>query len=106
VGGGAAVLAVAGVVDHQHPPPVRAGGRVGLEQLDAALVDGLAVPGRLRQEPLQPLDLAVLGAGDRLAVGQRGQGLVAVSWQQQALQVGAQGASLGHEPHSASNWAA
>ncbi len=92
--GGAAVLAVAGVVDHQHPPPVWRGRRVGLEQPDPLLVDGLVVPGRLRQEPLQPLGLAVLGAHDWFGVGQGGQGLVAVSWQQQALQVVTQAAAL------------
>jgi hypothetical protein len=43
---------------------------------------------------LQPLDLAVLGAGDRLGVGQRGQGLVTVAGRQQALQVIAQTAAL------------
>ncbi len=62
-----AVLAVAGVVDHQHPPRMRRGGRVGLEQPDPLLVDRLVVPGRFRQEPLQPLHLAVLGTDDRLA---------------------------------------
>jgi hypothetical protein len=36
---------------------------------------------------LQPLDLAVLRAGDRLRAGQPGQGLVAIARQQQALQV-------------------
>ncbi len=61
------------------PPRVWRGGRVGLQQLDPLLVDGLVVPGRFRQEPLQPLDLAVLGAHDRFGVGQGGQGLVAVA---------------------------
>jgi hypothetical protein len=40
------------------------------------VVDLLVVPGRLGQEPLQPLDLAMLGAGDRLGAGQPGQGLL------------------------------
>jgi hypothetical protein len=94
--GGAAVLAVAGVIDHQHPLGVRRGDRVGLQQRDPPLVDRLVVPGRLRQEPLQPLDLAMLGAGDRLGVGQGGQGLVAITRQQQALQVVAQTPALRH----------
>ena len=96
MGGGIAVLAVAGVVDHQHPLGVRRGHRVGAQQLDPALVDRLVVPARLRQEPLQPLDLTMLGAGDRLGVGQGGQGLVAVAGQQQALQVVAQTTALRH----------
>jgi hypothetical protein len=96
MGGRGAVLAVAGVIDHQHAPGVRRGGRVGLQQRDPLLVNPLVVPGRLRQKPLQPLDLAVLGAGDRLGVGQGGQGLVAIAGQQQALQVVAQTTTLGH----------
>jgi hypothetical protein len=34
------------------------------------------LPSRFRQEPLPPLDLTVLGTGDRLGAGQPGQGLV------------------------------
>ena len=52
------------------------------------------VPGRLREEPLQPLDLAVLGPGDRLGPGQPGQGLVAIARQQQAVQIVTQTAAL------------
>jgi hypothetical protein len=96
MGGSGAVFSVAGVVDHQHPLGVGGGGRVGLQEFDPLLVDLLMVPGRLRQEPLQPLDLAVLGANDRLGVGQGGQGLVAITGQQQALQVVAQTTALGH----------
>jgi hypothetical protein len=73
---------------------VRRGRRIRAQQLDPLLVDRLMIPGRLRQEPLQPLHLAVLGAGDRLGVGQGGQGLVAVAGHQQALQVVAQAAAL------------
>jgi hypothetical protein len=43
---------------------------------------------------LQPLHLTVLGAHDRLGVGQGGQGLVPVAGQQQALQVVAQPTAL------------
>jgi hypothetical protein len=85
VRGSSAVLAVAGVVDHQRTGIVRAGGRVLAEQPHAALVDLFMVPGRLREKPLQPLDLAVLGAGDRLGAGQPGQGLVAIARQEQAF---------------------
>jgi pimeloyl-ACP methyl ester carboxylesterase len=93
-GGVGAVFSVAGVIDHQHPLLVGRSDRVGAQQLDPPLVDRLVVPGRLRQEPLQPLHLAMLGTGDRLGAGQSGQGLVAVSWQQQALQVVPQAAAL------------
>jgi hypothetical protein len=90
-----AVLAVAGVIQHQRALGMWSGGQVLTKQAHAALVDLLVVPGRLRQEPLQPLDFAVLGAADRLGAGQPGQGLVAVAWQQQALQVVAEAAALG-----------
>jgi hypothetical protein len=54
---------------------------------------------------LQPLDLAMLGPGDRLGAGQPGQGLVAVSGQQ-ALQVVTETAALGQLENGASNrWA-
>src|SRR5215211_843729 len=95
MGGGGAVLAVAGVVQHQHAPVIGGGGRVLAQQLHPLVIDLLVVPGRLRQEPLQPLDLTVLGAGDRLDPGQPGQGLVAIPWQQQAVQIVTQAAALG-----------
>src|SRR4029453_15046514 len=59
------------------------------------VVDLLVVPSRLREEPLQPLDLAVLGPADRLGPGQPSQGLVAVAGQQQPLQVVTQATALG-----------
>jgi hypothetical protein len=95
VGGLGAGLAVAGVVQHQGAAVVRRGRRVAKQQLQAALVDPLVVPARLRQEPLQALHGRMLGADHGLGAGQRGHGLVAVAGQQQALQVGAQTAALG-----------
>ena len=94
MGGVPAGLAVAAVVQHQRPLVVGGGRRVAQQQLDAALVELLVVPGRLGNKPLQPLHGLVLGADDRLAAHQRGQRLVAVARQQQALQVGAQAAAL------------
>jgi hypothetical protein len=88
-------LAVTGVINDQHPPLVRGRGRVAQQQLEPALVDPVGVPGRLRQKPLQPLHGRMLGANDRFGAGQRGQGLVAVARQQQALQVGAEATALG-----------
>jgi hypothetical protein len=88
-------LAVAGVVDDQHTLLVRGGRRVGQQQRQPALVDLLMVPGRLGQEELQALHGCVLGTGDRLGASQRGQGLVALARQQQALQIGAEAAALG-----------
>jgi hypothetical protein len=96
MGGGGAVLAVAGVVNHQHAPVIGGGGRVLAQQLHPPVVDLLVVPGRFRKEPLQPLDLAVLGTGDWLGPGQPGQGFVAIAGQQQALQVVTEPAALGH----------
>jgi hypothetical protein len=95
MGGGGPVLAVAGVIDHQHTAIMRGGRRVPAQQPYPLVVDHLVVPGRFRQEPLQPLDLAVLGTGDRFGAGEPGQGLVAVPRQEQALQVVAEAAALG-----------
>jgi hypothetical protein len=87
MGGCGAVLAVTGVVDHQRTRIVRGGGQVLAQQPHALVVDLLVIPGRLGQEPLQPLDLTVLRAHHGFGAGQPGQGLVAVAGQQQALQV-------------------
>ncbi len=87
VGGHRAVLAVPGVVDDQHAPVVRRGGRVRDQELKPTGVDLLELPGRLRQEELQPLHRRVLGTGHRFRPGQRGERLVPVSWQQQTGQV-------------------
>ena len=73
---------------------VRAGRRVGHEQLHPALVDLLVVPGRLGEEPLQALHGRMLRADHGLGASQGGQRLVAVAGKQQALQVGAQTAAL------------
>ena len=89
-----AVLAVAGVVNHQRASLVWGGGWVFTQHLHPLGVDLLVVPARLRQKPLQPLDLAVLGTGDRLGAGQSSQGLVPIPWQQ-ALQVLTEAAALG-----------
>src|SRR5512132_3721643 len=72
------------------------GGRILPQQPHPLVVDLLVVPGRFRQERLQPRDLAVLGPGDRLGPGQPGQGLVAVAGQQQALEVVTEPTALGH----------
>jgi hypothetical protein len=87
-------LAVAAVVQHQHPLVVRCGRGIVQQQLHAALVDLVGIPGCLRHKPLQPLHGAVLGADDWFGAGQRGQGLVAVAGQQQALQTGTEAAAL------------
>jgi hypothetical protein len=95
MGGCGAVLAVTGVVDHQRTRIVRGGGQVLAQQPHALVVDLLVIPGRLGQEPLQPLDLTVLRAHHGFGAGQPGQGLVAVAGQQQALQVVTEPAALG-----------
>jgi hypothetical protein len=70
------------------------------------MVDLLVVPGRLREEPLQPLDLTMLGTDDRLGAGQPGQRLVAIPRQQQALEVVTQAPALARLENRASNRAA
>jgi len=95
MGGVAAGLATAGVVDDQHALVVRRGRWVAQQQLKAPLVDLLVIPAGLGEEPLQALHGLVLGAGDRLGAGQRSERLVAVTREQQALQVGAEAMALG-----------
>ena len=62
------------------------------------------IPAGLGQEPpLQPLDVAALGPSDRLSAGQ---GLVAIPWKQQALQVVTEATALGQNREQGSNrWA-
>jgi RNA polymerase sigma-70 factor (ECF subfamily) len=60
-------------------------GRVRAPQPRPPVVDHFTISAGLGQEPpLQPLDFAVLRPGDRLSAGQ---GLVAIPWKLQALQV-------------------
>jgi hypothetical protein len=66
---------------------------VAVAVLSAASFDAPAVVDST-QEPLQPLDLTVLGTGDPLGAGQPSQRLVAIARQQQPLQVLAQAAAL------------
>ena len=94
VGGVGALLAVAGVVDHQHTLLVRGGRRGAEHQLEAAGVERVGVPGRLGEEELEALDGRALGADDRLGAGQRRQRLVAVPREQQPLQVRPEAATL------------
>ena len=72
-------LAVAGVVQHQHPVLVRRGRCIAQQQLQPPLVDPLVVPGRLGEKPLQLLHGRVLRADHGLGARERGQGLVAVA---------------------------
>src|SRR5215208_2055186 len=91
-----AVLAVSGLVDDQHASLlVRPRGRVLLNHPQSASVYLPRVPVRLREEKLQPLGRSALGSHDGFHTGQRGKRLVAVSGQQQPLQVLTEPPSLG-----------
>jgi hypothetical protein len=94
MGGVAAGLAVAGVIQHHRALVVGRGRGIVQQQLHTPLVDPLMVPAGLGEKPLQALHGRVLGAHDGLGTGERGHGLVAVAGQQQPLQVGAQAAAL------------
>src|SRR5215218_2403248 len=82
-----AVLAVSGLVDDEYASLVRLRRRVLPQHLHSASIHGLHIPGRLREEKLQPLRRSALGSHDRFHAGKRGKRLVAVSGQQQPLQV-------------------
>jgi hypothetical protein len=49
------VLAVAAVIDHQHPAAMRRRRRIGQQQLQPPGIHLVSVPPRLGQEKLQPL---------------------------------------------------
>ena len=99
-----AVLAVAGVVQDQHPVGVGPGGGVRQEPRQeprqAPRVDRRPVPGGLREDVLQLLGGGVLRPGHRLRPGQRRQGLVPLAGQQQPLQVRPEGPALGQRPEA------
>jgi hypothetical protein len=68
MGGVAAGLAVAAVIQHQRALVVRRGRGIVPQQLHAPLVDPFVVPGRLRQKPLQALHGPHLGPAYRQVV--------------------------------------
>jgi hypothetical protein len=103
MGGRRAVLAVPGIIDDQHPGPMRRGDWIGQQQLQPPGVDLLVVPGRLRQEELQPLRCRMLSPNDRLHAGQTGQGLVPLPRQQQPGQIGPKSPPLRQRANSGSN---
>ena len=65
-----AVLAVAGLVDDESTLLVGSRPRVFEQKLDPALVNGLSIPRRLGEEPLQALGLLALRSYDGLGVGE------------------------------------
>jgi hypothetical protein len=95
VGGLGTILAVAGLVDDQHAALVRRDLRVRPGQFQAAGINGLGVPHRLREEGLQALDGRLLRLDDGLGPRQRGQGLVAIPRQEESREVVAEAAPLG-----------
>jgi len=52
------------------------------------------LPRRLGEEALKPLGETVLGTTDRFGVGERGEGLVAFSRQEQAFKIATEGVTL------------
>jgi hypothetical protein len=82
-----AILAVPGLVDHQRTLRVRRRERVGVQFLNAARRHRLGVPVGLGEEELQLLHRRGLRLRNRLSPHQRGQGLVAVTGQQQSSKV-------------------
>lgn len=67
-----AVLAIAGVVDRDHPAGVWCGRWIIHRQLQLPPNDRVTVPCGIRQEVLQPLHRSMLRPGDRLRPGQAG----------------------------------
>src|SRR4030095_2975758 len=95
MGGLAPGLAVAGVVDHQHPLLVGSGGGLVQQQVEPTRVHCIGVPGRLRKEKLQALHRGRLGPDDGLRPNQRGESLIPIPRQEEPLQILAKTAPLG-----------
>ncbi len=74
-----ALLAITGVIDHQHALSMRRRGRIPEQQLQTTSIDGLNIPVGLRQEERQALDSRGLGTDDRFDTDERGQRLVAIA---------------------------
>src|ERR687891_2977969 len=84
-------LAVPAIIDDEHSLLVRSRARLISEQLQAAGIYRLAVPGRLGKEVLELLHTRMLGFLDRSGPSQAGESLVPVSGQQQALEIAPEG---------------
>src|SRR5215208_5694725 len=90
-----AVLAVSDLVDDEHASLVRS--RLGIvpHHPQAARIQGLHIPGRFREEELQPLRRSALGSHHWFHAGQGGKRLVAIPAQQQSGKVLTEASSLG-----------
>jgi hypothetical protein len=88
-------LAVPAIVDDEDSFLVGSGARITQEQLQTAGVYRLAVPGGLGKEVLELLHSRMLGLLNGPGSSQAGEGLVAISGQQQALETGPEGFPLG-----------
>jgi hypothetical protein len=87
-------LAVSTAIDDEDSLMVRTGAWVIQEQLQAAGVDGLTVPGGLGKEALELLHSEMFAVFDGPGPSQGGESLVAISGQQQALKIGSEGFPL------------
>lgn len=88
------ILAVAIFESGEYPFSRGGGEGIGEQQLQAACLYGPFGPVRFREEPLQSLGVSMLGAHDRLGVGQTRQRLMSLGRQQYAFQIA---------PHSAAS---
>src|SRR5215471_7643337 len=80
-------LAITRVVDDQHTLSVWRRSRIAEQQRQAPGIDRFRIPRRLGQEELQPLDDGSLCRNDRLDSRQRSQRLVAITRQEQTLEI-------------------
>jgi hypothetical protein len=69
-------------------------GRLHAQQVHALRVDLLGLPRGLGQKPVQALGMRMRGTTDGLGVDQRGEGRIAFSGQEQALQIATEGVTL------------
>lgn len=86
---GVTILAISGLVDHQHPVCCWDSGRVLAEQAESFCSYVTFILGRFREKPLQLLRPCLLFSYHRFGIHQSGQGLMPFVGQVQPFQLAA-----------------
>ena len=89
-----AVLAIPRLIDHQRTVGVRSRRGQGRQRGEAAGIDGVRIPRRFGEKPLQALSGSGLCADNWLGVREGGQGLIALGGQEQPREIITEGLSL------------
>ena len=87
-------LAVAPLVNHKHPFGVGGCQRLLQQQFQPALIEGVRVPGRLREEPLEALHTGGVDADIGVAIAKGCQSLGSLGREQQPFKLAAKPLAL------------